>query len=264
MHVRSGDTDIFWITMGQGPDVVLLHPFPSSHEFWLPVAEALTQKYRVTLLDLRGHGLSGIGEEPATMQKHAADVAQVCKEAAIGRAIFAGVSIGGYVLFEFWRTYRNQVRGLVLADTRAQADNDETRINRLKSAQDVLTRGPAPYLESMLPKLLGGTTLRNRPDIVADARKTMVHSSAAGIAAVLLGMAERPDSSATLKTLNVPTLVMVGEEEPPNMIADAQFIHHGIRKSEFQVVPKAGHYAVFEDAQFASRAIRQFLDKFPP
>lgn len=263
MHIRSSDTDIFYLTMGDGPDVVLLHPFPASHELWLPVAESLANKYRVTLMDLRGHGLSGAGEGPATMQKHAADVARVCKEASVGRAVFAGTSIGGYILFEFWRAFRQHVRGLILANTRAPSDTDETRSNRRKSAEDVMARGPAPFLESMLPKLLGESTRRNRPDIVAAARRTMARASAAGIAAVLHGMAERPDSVATLKTIAVPTLVIAGEDETPGAQADAQLIHQSIRGSELRVIPQAGHYAVFENSGATIREMRSFLDNLP-
>ena len=110
MRVRSDDAEIAYSVVGSGPDVVLLHAFPSCHEMWLPVANNIARRYRVTLLDLRGHGESGAGEGPATMQKHASDVARVCREAGIGKAVFGGISIGGYILFEFWRQYREQVR----------------------------------------------------------------------------------------------------------------------------------------------------------
>jgi len=77
MQTRSGDADIFYTTLGDGPDIVLLHAFPANHEMWFPVAKSLSTRYCVTLMDLRGHGLSSAGDGPATMQKHAADVAAV-------------------------------------------------------------------------------------------------------------------------------------------------------------------------------------------
>jgi len=89
--------------------VILLHPFPANHEFWLPVANALSTRYRVILPDLRGHGDSDIGEGPATMEKHAADIFRVMDCAEVGRAPLIGVSIGGYALFEFWRKHRGRV-----------------------------------------------------------------------------------------------------------------------------------------------------------
>src|SRR5271167_1373051 len=94
-QVKSGDAEIVYRVLGEGPSVVLLHPFPANHEFWLPVAEALATRYRLILPDLRGHGESGAGEGPATMEKHAGDLARVMDHAEVGRVPIAGVSIGG-------------------------------------------------------------------------------------------------------------------------------------------------------------------------
>src|SRR6266478_10060432 len=96
--IQSGDTQISYEILGDGPPLVLLHPFPANHELWLPAAQQLASRYRVILPDLRGHGDSGVGEGPATMEKHAADIARVMDDAAIGRAPLIGVSIGGYAL----------------------------------------------------------------------------------------------------------------------------------------------------------------------
>src|SRR5690242_21738279 len=131
-RVRSGDAEIAYQVMGDGPAVLLLHAFPANHEMWVPAAEILSTRYCLILPDLRGHGDSEVGEGPATMEKHAADLARVCDETGIGRAVFVGVSIGGYILFEFWRRHRQRVRALVLSDTRPQADTEEGRANRLK------------------------------------------------------------------------------------------------------------------------------------
>src|SRR5437660_7018140 len=120
-RIASDDAEVVYKVVGDGPPVVLLHPFPAHHELWLPAAEALASRYRVILPDLRGHGDSEVGEGPATMAKHAADVARICDHAGIGRAVFAGVSIGGYILFEFWRSYRSRLTAPLLGDTRPPA-----------------------------------------------------------------------------------------------------------------------------------------------
>ncbi|MGC1646659.1 MAG: alpha/beta fold hydrolase, partial [Candidatus Sulfotelmatobacter sp.] len=112
--INSSDAEIVYWSLGDGPPVILLHPFPVHHEFWLPVAEVLATRYRVILPDLRGHGESGVGEGPATMEKHAADIARVMDDADIGAAPLVGVSIGGYAIFEFWRKYRGRVAALGL------------------------------------------------------------------------------------------------------------------------------------------------------
>src|SRR5271165_5551550 len=152
-RIKSGDAEIVYWTFGAGPPVVLLHPFPAHHEFWLPVAEALSTRYRVILPDLRGHGESSVGEGPATMEKQAADIARVMDDANIARAPLIGVSIGGYALFEFWRKHRARVAALGLFNTKAPADNPEARAARLRVASDALERGTETFFASMIPKL---------------------------------------------------------------------------------------------------------------
>ncbi|MBI2683295.1 MAG: alpha/beta fold hydrolase [Acidobacteriales bacterium] len=251
---------LFYTTTGRGPDLVFLHAFPSCHEMWLPVANLLSSHFRVTLIDLRGLGQSGLGMDTVSMAQHAADVDRVCREVSMERAVFAGCSIGGYVLFELWRVHRERIKALVLCDTRAAADTAEGRAARLKSVDDVLARGPADFLDVTTTKLLGSTTQRNRRDLVNAARHSMRHSTAAGIAAIQRGMAERPDSTPTLATINVPTLIFFGEEDTITPVAEGQVMASSIRDSRFQVIPRAGHLSPFEQPEEVHRLLRNFLD----
>jgi 3-oxoadipate enol-lactonase len=260
-QIHSEDAKIFYDTQGEGAPLVLLHPFPTNHDFWSPVAPQLAARYRLILPDLRGHGDSEPGAGPATMEKHVADLQRILEAEHIQRAYFAGVSIGGYIIFEFWRRLRERMQALLLCDTRAQADTDEGRQTRLKAAEEVEHLGPDGYIESMVPKLLGETTRRNRLDRVSEARRMMGHMTGAGISAALRGMAARPDSIPTLKTINVPTLVMVGKEDTLTPPADAELIHREIRGSELATVPAAGHYAPFEQPEAAVQIMRGFLDR---
>ena len=260
MHLSSGDAEIFYTVIGDGPPVVLLHPFPAHHKVWLSAAELLAGRYRLILPDLRGHGASSPGAGPATMEKHAADLLRLCDTCGVARATFAGVSIGGYILFEFWRRHRDRVSALILCDTRAGADTDEARANRLKAAEDVERQGPVSFIDSMVPKLLGDTTRTTRPDLVERARKMMLEMPVAGIAAVQRGMAARPDSIADLKTINVPTLVLVGSEDVLTPLSEAELMQRQIAGSRLAVIPRAGHYSVFEQHEAAGKAIREFLD----
>jgi pimeloyl-ACP methyl ester carboxylesterase len=263
-RVRSGDAEIAYEIAGSGAPLVLLHPFPVHHDFWRPVAEALVLRYRLVMPDLRGHGDSSVGDGPATMAKHAADLLRVMDDTQVGTAVCVGVSIGGYLLWEFWRRHRARVRALVVSNTKAQADNHEGRANRLKAAEDVLKRGPEPFIEGMLPKVLGRTTVETRPDLVDSARGMMKRMSPDDIAQVQRGMAERPDSVETLKMIDVPTLVLTGEEDTLTPLADAELIRQNIRGSNLRVIPRAGHYAMFEQPQHASQLLRHFLDSLPP
>ena len=260
MRVRSGDIEIYYEVRGSGPDLVLLHPFPAHHGIWVPVAEQLSTRYRVITPDLRGHGDSGVGDGPAYMSAHAMDLDRVCQDAAVERAIFAGNSIGGYILFEFWRRFRERVSGLILCDTKAGADTPEARANRLKSAEDAEKHGTTRFIDAQIPKLIGETTRSNRPDRTKDARTMMETMSVAGLAAVQRGMAERPDSMPTLATINAPTLIIVGEEDEVTPVAEAEAMQRGIRGSALRRITAAGHYSPWEQPEEVHRVIRQFLE----
>jgi pimeloyl-ACP methyl ester carboxylesterase len=259
-RIRSGDAEITYAGFGDGPPVVLLHPFPAHHEFWLPAVQALASRYRIILPDLRAHGESDAGEGPATMEKHAADLMRVLDDAQVGRAVFGGVSIGGYILFEFWRRFRGRVAALALCCTRPQADTPDARSARLKTAEEVLERGTEWSADLMIPKLLGSTTRGSRPDLVAGAKRMMLKMSPQDIAQVQQGMAARPDSVPTLKTINVPTLLLLGEEDPIATMADGELMRQHISSSRLSIIPKAGHFAAWEQPEAVGELLRQFVD----
>ena len=259
-RIKSDDAEIFYEVLGGGPSAVLLHPFPVHHEFWLPAAQSLLTRYRLILPDLRGHGESSLGEGPATMAKHADDIARVMDAEGVGRATFVGVSIGGYALFEFLRRFRDRVSVLILCNTKAEADSPEARNERLKSAAEVMERGTDPFFESMVPKLLGNTTCNTRPDLVEGALRMMLKMSAEDVAMVQRGMAERPDSVATLKTISVPTLIVTGEEDLFAGASEAELMRQNIAGSEVKIIPKAGHYAAWERPKEVGDVLRGFFD----
>jgi pimeloyl-ACP methyl ester carboxylesterase len=194
------------------------------------------------------------------MDKQAADLLRVMEDANIGRAPLIGVSIGGYILFEFWRKHRNRAAALGLCNTKAPGNNADARAGRLQAANDVLERGTEPFLQSMVPRLLGKSTRETRPDLVDGALRMMRQMSPEDIAQVQRGMAERPDSIDTLKTINVPTLLVTGDEDILTGINEAELMRRHISGSRLQVIPKAGHYSPWEQPVEAGRVLRQFLD----
>lgn len=259
-RVPSDDAEIVYRAEGSGPPVVLLHPFPAHHEFWNAIVPALSSRYRLIRPDLRGHGDSDIGEGPAVMTKHAADVARVMDAAGAGKAVLIGCSIGGYVLFECWRRFRVRISALVICDSRPQADSAEGRANRLKAAADVLEQGTEPFFQAQIPRLFGRTTLSTRPDLVDGAHRMMQKMSPEDVSQVQRGMAERPDSVPDLKTINVPTLILIGEEDVLSTVADGELMRQNIVGSQLKVIPKAGHYAAYEQPEAVGPILRQFVD----
>ncbi len=259
--IRSGDAEIAYEVLGSGAPVLLLHPFPANRDLWKPAAQALLTRYRVILPDLRGHGDSGVGEGPATMDKHAVDLGRVLDAEGVGRSLCVGVSIGGYALFEFWKRFRGRVAGLVLCNTKAQADSPDARAARLQAAADVLERGTEPFFESMITKVLSETTRRTRPDLVNGALQMMRKMSPGDVAEVQRGMAERPDSGEILKTINVPVLFITGEDDAMTGVAEAEAMRKHIPGSDLKVIARAGHYSPWEQPVEVGNILRQFTDR---
>ncbi len=256
--LRSHDAVLNYEAFGSGPTLVLLHPFPLNHHFWDALVPSLSPHYRVIAPDLRGHGQSELGNGPATMEKHASDLLRLCELEGVTKAVFVGVSIGGYVLFEFWRGHKEKFAGLVLSNTRAAAETAEGRANRLRIADQVLSEGTSAFIQDMLGKLIGSTTRSERPEVIESARRMMQNMSPEDIAGVQRGMADRPDSIATLSTIDVPTLVIAGEEDIPPLSA-AELMRDRIAGSTLQVIPKAGHYAAMERPDEYATILRSFL-----
>jgi pimeloyl-ACP methyl ester carboxylesterase len=261
MILKSDDVNLFYEIKGEGPDVVMLHPYPSDHTFWSPMAQHLESRFRLVLPDLRGLGRSEAGQGVTTMTKLAEDLLRLCDTLKIGRAIFMGCSVGGYLLFEFWRRNRERVKTLVLMDTKAGADNDEGREGRMKTAEEILQKGPEWAFEQMMPRMLAPVTMSSRLDVVERAKATMRQSGAAGMAAMQRGMAMRSDSIATLAEIDVPTLVLGGEDDAATPVSELELLARGIRGAELKIVSRAGHYAALEQPEEVGRVVREFLER---
>jgi 3-oxoadipate enol-lactonase len=261
MQMGSDDIQLFYDVKGDGFPVVLVHPFTVNHEFWVPVRDKLITRYRVITPDLRGHGRSQVGRGAATMAKHAEDLRRLIDAEEIKTAVFVGVSIGGYILFEFWRRHRSRVAALVLSNTKAEADTEIARTNRLKSIESARLHGTSPFIEEHIPKYLGASTLRNRPDIVDAVRTLMRTLTVDGLAAVQLGMAERPDSLSTLPSIDVMTLVTTGDEDTLTPDQNAGLIQQRIPGASLAIIPRAGHFAPRENPEYYAGVLRQFLER---
>lgn len=260
MEISSDAIRLYYEALGSGSPLVLLHPFPVHHAFWKSVAATFSTRYRLILPDLRGHGRSEVGNGPATMAKHAEDMLRLLDAEQISKAVFVGVSIGGYILFEFWRRHRERVQALVLSNTRAEPDTEQGRANRMKSIEDARLRGTAPFLDAQPQALIGETTRRNRPDLTANARGMMNMLTVEGLVALQQGMAGRPDSVPTLRSIDVETLVVAGGEDTLTPLPHAELMQQQIRGARLVVIPKAGHYSAFENPIEFGRALGQFLE----
>jgi 3-oxoadipate enol-lactonase len=248
------------VDRGSGPPLVLVHGFPLDHTMWDAQIETLSGRHRVIAPDLRGFGQSGVTEGTATMELFADDLAGLLDAIAAGqRVVLCGLSMGGYVAFAFCRKHAARLRGLILCDTRAEADAPEAAAARLETADRVLGEGPGFLADSMLPKLLAPQTLAERPEMAAAVRKMILGNDPRGIAAALRGMAQRPDSTPLLSRITCPTLALVGQDDRLSPPEQMQALARQIPGSQFVVIPNAGHLTPVEGPAETTAAIEAFL-----
>ena len=248
-------------TGGNGVALVLLHGFPFDRSMWRGQAETLGGEFRVVAPDLRGFGETPLGDGDVTMGTLAEDVAALLDELNLGRVVLGGLSMGGYVVFEFFRKFRGRVRALVLADTRPQPDTEEGRRAREENAQRALKEGMEPIAESMLPKLLSAEARGG--EVLERVRAMMLGTSPEGAAAALRAMAVRRDQTDLLPSINVPTLIVVGSEDAITPPADAEAMRTKIEGSRLVVIEGAGHLSNVEQPEAFDRALVEFLRALP-
>jgi 3-oxoadipate enol-lactonase len=248
---------------GSGAALVLLHGFPFDRSMWQGQAEALGGEFRVVAPDLRGSGETPLGVGDVTLATLAEDVAALLDELHLGRVVLGGLSMGGYVAFEFFRKFPERVRALVLADTRPQADTEEGRRAREENARRALKEGMAPIVESMLPKLLSAGTRERGGEVLGRVRAMMLGTNPEGAAASLRAMAVRRDQTDLLPSINVPTLIVVGSEDSVTPPADAEAMSAKVEGSRLVVVEGAGHLSNVERPEEFNRALVEFMRALP-
>lgn len=249
---------------GNGPAVVLLHGFPFNRTMWREQIEAFRGQYRVIAPDLRSLGQSTVSDEIATMDQMARDVAAMLDQLQIDRAVICGLSMGGYVAFEFCHLFPARVTALVLAGTRAPADNADEKQNRELQAARMLAEGMNRIADETLPKLLAAETVARKPEVVNHVRQMIENTNSAGAAAAQRGMAVRRDYSEDLARINVSTLIVVGREDRIRPLSDAEFMHNTIRDSRLEIIENAAHVSNMEQPEAFNLALNEFTASLAP
>lgn len=261
MIERVDGIDMSWEERGEGIAVLFVHGFPHDHTLWDAQVAALGERARCIAPDLRGFGGSEV-RGPFSMDQWADDLAALLDARAVERAVVCGLSMGGYIAFAFWRRHRERVRALVLADTRAGADDEGARAKRREMIELARSGGAAAVAERMMPGMVGKTTRERAPERVAAMRTMLERAPVEGIVGALEAMIARPDSTETLATIDVPALVVVGEEDALTPPSEARAMHEGIAGSRLEVIAGAGHASAFERPSAFSLVLGDFLGAF--
>ena len=259
MQVKINGMTLAFNDRGTGLPIVFLHAFPLNRTMWAKQEDALSSQFRVITIDLRGHGESDAPLWHYSLDQAADDVHGLLDYLSIRQAVFVGLSMGGYILFAFHRKFADRVNGMVLADTRAQADTDEGKQARFEMAQIAYKRGARAIADIMIPKLLSPATIQMRPELVQYVRTMIEGNQVSGIAGDLMAMAERPDSIPLLRRITCPAQIIVGELDLPTPPSDATLMAHRIPNAHLAIIPGAAHLSNLERPDLFNETVRSFV-----
>ena len=239
--------------------LLLFHAFPLSSAMWAAEAAALGKACRVITPDLPGFGRAPRQKEPS-IPGMAREAARLLDDLGVREpVVVGGLSMGGYVAFEFLRQYPERVRALALLSTRAAADTPEGRAKRLKTAEDIRAKGLEPFSRAVLPNLVGKTSLSSRPEVCRRVAEMILANTPEGVADALLAMAARRDSGDLLGGIRVPTLAVAGEEDTFIRADETQEMASKIPGSHLEVIAGAGHLVNLEQPAPFLKVLEQFL-----
>ncbi|HUE71583.1 MAG TPA: alpha/beta fold hydrolase [Pirellulaceae bacterium] len=259
-RITFADISLNVTERGAGVPLLLVHGFPLDHTMWSAQIDALSRQNRVIAPDLRGFGNSDVTPGTVTMAQYADDLAQLLDAMQVREpVVFCGLSMGGYVGWQFWDRHRQRLAKLILCDTRAVADTAEGAAARLQTAEKVLAEGPQVVAESMLPKLFAPESIEQQKPFVEATRSVMLKTHPDGMAAALRGMAERPDFTPRLPQIDVPTLVLGGQHDPISTPQEMEQIAAAIPGATFVQIAGAGHMSPLEQPSAVNSKIGAFV-----
>lgn len=250
--------DIGYDDIGTGTPIVFLHGFPHNRTLWAPQLSALAGRCRCIAPDLRGFGESGVAG-PWTVSRHADDVAGLLDHLEIPKAVIVGLSMGGYIAFEMMRRHRGRVRALVLADTKQGADNTEARSKRTAMMDLANSGGAGAIADAQLTGMVGKSTRERNPEVAEGLRRMMASAGVPGILGGLHALMERPDSTSTVSQIDVPTLIIVGEEDVLTPPKEAKLMAKAIRGSTIEIIEQAGHASNYERPAAFNHLLNEFI-----
>lgn len=255
-----------YLTSGEGRALVLLHAFPLSADQWLPQLHRVPPGWRFIAPDLRGfRGFGPAYEDPGganlSIDDFADDVAALLTHLEVERAVWCGLSMGGYVALAAQRRVPSRVAGLVLSNTRGGADSPEARAGRDRMIDLVRREGPAGVAAAMTPRLLGESTRRDRSDLEDAVTRMILVNAAEPIATALAALRDRPDSTPLLGTIASPALVLAGDEDVVTPIADSEALAGGIPGATLEILRGVGHLSNLEDPLGWNAAVHRFLGR---
>jgi len=242
--------------------LVLIHAFPFDSRMWRHLLPAL--KWRASAWDLVGVGSARGFESPddysmAAYARSTVDVLDLLGQDP--EAVFCGVSMGGYIIFELLRQFPQRVRAVILCNTKATPDTPEAKRSRNALVARTLNEGMSAVVDELVNRLLARVTRERRPEVVSEVRQMILDQKVPGIVGALHALRDRPDSTPLLGQIQVPVLVIAGDDDQIAPAAGMQEMARAIPGAQLVVIPESGHLTPIEQPRRVGAAINDFLEQ---
>ncbi len=245
---------------GSGTPILFLHSFGHNKNLWFPqLTHFLERGFRVLAPDMPGHGESSYDPARHEVDQMAQWYIELLESLDIGKAIVAGISMGGYIALRMWARQRDLISVMVLSDTKAEKDSEEIVARRRAQIANIHKNGLEHFVTTGAPKRLSPVTLERRPWVL-DTIKLLNYTVPAEVKAATLGaMARKQVDPKVLPPIDVPVLAIAGSDDilipkdPPGNL------HRGIRGSRFHETAGTGHDSSLEAPTEFNRAMEEFL-----
>ena len=243
----------------KGPTLVFIHGFPLDHTQWQPQIDFFLNHVRCVAYDVRGHGKSHGGDSFWTVDDLVDDLHALITNLHLKKIILVGLSMGGYIALRALERFPKKFEGLILCDTRAEADANEGKLKRAQALKDVRINGAKPYVETAVQSLFFKDTFKQKPSLVENTLKVMKQTSNEGVKATLMALSCRMDMTAFLPQIKVPTLILVGIDDKITPVSVAKSMHKKIPHSLLKVIPNAAHLSNLEQPEIFNQYLFNFL-----
>jgi pimeloyl-ACP methyl ester carboxylesterase len=227
---------------------------------WKEQIKLLGGNYRVVALDLPGQGKTGAGSGQFTIEFMVDDLVGLMDRLKVSRAVLCGLSMGGYVALRTVERHSDRVSGLILCDTKSEADTNDGKLGRSAAIKQINELGVRVFAANFLKNAFSQTSLTDSKMVNA-ATRIILRNKRLGLCGMLLALASRTDTTLSLTKIRVPTLILVGEHDKITPPTVSEQLHSSIPNSELCLIPNAGHISNLERPIDFNSSLLNFLEK---
>jgi len=243
------------------PPIIFIHAFPFNSRMWETQVHFFKNKFRIITYDVRSAGKSTVDDYQFTMETLADDFIEIVTHLNLNNINAVGLSMGGYILFRAYQKNPLIFKTLTLADTRAENDDNNALLQRSSNIKKIKEGKREEFVNTFISNVLSKKNLESH-NITDYIRRIISEQNDASIVALLIAIATRLDSTQALYNINVPSLLIFGEEDKLTPLNCANTLKNGIKNSELIIIPDSGHLTNIENQQAFNIALEKFLLRY--